>query len=97
MFEGDAGEMRLFVIDQKDIILETVKLAEDKSGDIIIRLYQGTGSTTLCNISTCLPVGRAWETNMLEENKKEIEHDNNNIKLVFRPFEIKTIRLRIKS
>lgn len=96
VFEGDAGEMRLFVIDQKDIILETVKLAEDKSGDIIIRLYQGTGSTTLCNISTCLPVGRAWETNMLEENKKEIEHDNNNIKLVFRPFEVKTIRLRIK-
>lgn len=95
--EGDAGEIRLFDIDQENIILETVKLAEDRSGDVILRLYESTGSTSVCSLRTVLPVDKAWETNMLEEFEKEIEIEKKTVRLFFRPFEIKTLRLRIKS
>lgn len=94
--DGDAGEMRLFSVDRKDVIIETVKLAEDRSGDVILRLYQSTGATTACSLHTALPVEKAWETNMLEETEKEIEVDNRFIRLVFRPFEVKTLRLVTK-
>lgn len=95
--EGDAGEMQIFSVDQKDIILETVKLAEDQSGDIILRLYQSTGATTACNLNTVFAVEKAWETNMLEETDREIDIEQKCIQLNFRPFEIKTVRLKIKS
>lgn len=94
--DGDAGEMRLFSVDRKDVIIETVKLAEDRSGDVILRLYQSTGATTACSLHTALPVEKAWEANMLEETEKEIEVDNRFIRLVFRPFEVKTLRLVTK-
>jgi len=95
--EGDAGEMRLFSIDQKDVILETVKLAEDRSGDVVLRLYQSTGATTVCTLHTALPIDKAWEASMLEEPEKEIEAGEKCIRLMFRPFEIKTVRLVTKS
>ncbi|WP_439709768.1 hypothetical protein [Thermoclostridium stercorarium] len=34
---------------------------------------------------------------MLEEFEKEIEIEKKTVRLFFRPFEIKTLRLRIKS
>ena len=97
IIEGDAGEMRLFSVDQRDIIIETVKLAEDRSEDIILRLYQSTGATTVCNLNTVFPLEKAWETNMLEETEREIDIVQKCIQLNFRPFEIKTVRLKIKS
>ena len=97
IIEGDAGEMRLFSVDQRDIIIETVKLAEDRSEDIILRLYQSTGATTVCNLNTVFPLEKAWETNMLEETEREIDIVQKCIQLIFRPFEIKTVRLKIKS
>lgn len=94
--EGDAGEMQIFNVDQKEIIIETVKLAEDRSGDIILRLYQSTGTRTECNIKTSLTIDRVWETNMLEQIEREIEKNQNIFRLLFKPFEVKTVRIALR-
>jgi alpha-mannosidase len=91
---GDIGQMSVFSVDKNNIIIETVKLAEDHSGDIIIRMYESMKTATVCNLYTALPVSYAAQTDMLENIQKEIPCDETRIPLFFRPFEIKTVRIK---
>lgn len=94
---GSAGEGSLFAIDTPNIILETVKPAEDASGDVIVRLYEAKRMATNCILSTTLPVQEVWATNMLEANEEALPYSDGTIALDFRPFEIKTLRLSARS
>lgn len=88
---GTAG---LFTLDADNIILETVKPAEDGSGDIILRLYEAIRTTTRCVLRTQLPVRKAMETNMLEQPGQPLKVSaDGSMTLDFKPFEIKTIML----
>ncbi|MFZ6026110.1 MAG: alpha-mannosidase [Chloroflexota bacterium] len=90
---GDAGEGSLFVLDAPNIVLETVKLAEDGSGDIILRLYESKRTATRCTLTLGIPVRTALQTDMTEEGGEPLPVGFGNVALDFRPFEIKTIRL----
>jgi alpha-mannosidase len=94
---GDAGEASIFSLDAANIVLETVKMAEDGSEDIIVRLYEAKRNSTRCSLSTKLPVIKAIQTDMLEKNLKELTISHGKIELDFRPFEIKTVRLILES
>jgi alpha-mannosidase len=95
---GDGGgEASLFGVDRANVIIETVKAAEDGSGDVIVRLYEAKRMRTRCTLSTALPVSRAQITNMLEEQGKTVACRRGRIRLSFRPFEIKTVRLRMQA
>jgi alpha-mannosidase len=92
VFSGSAGESSIFQLDAPNIILETVKPAEDGTRDIILRLYESKRSSTKCRLTTSLPIKHAAQTDMLERNMTEISIIKGIIPLEFRPFEIKTIR-----
>lgn len=92
---GEGKEKSFFKITEKNIILDSIKIAEDDSGDLILRLYEARNSSLKCNISTCFSLISVYECNMLEEKVKNIQIvDEHNIVLSFKPFEIKTLRLR---
>lgn len=90
---GDGGSRSLFAVDKENIIIDTVKPAEDGSGKIIVRMYESMRMSTTCRLTTSLPVTEAAQTNMLERNPQTLEMDGNDILLNFRPFEIKTVAL----
>lgn len=92
---GAAGEMSLFSLDAPNVILETVKPAEDGSSDVILRLYESMRTATRCTLTTRLPIKSASQTNMLEEHQADLEYKSGKLRLEFRPFEIKTVRLRL--
>ena len=92
VFSGSAGKSSIFQLDAPNIILETVKPAEDGTRDIILRLYESKRSSTKCRLTTILPIKHATQTDMLERNMTEIPIIKGIIPLEFRPFEIKTIR-----
>jgi alpha-mannosidase len=92
---GAGGKSSIFNIDAANIIIETVKLAEDGSDDIILRLYEAKRNLTHCVLTTTLPVNKASQTDMLERYQSDLLVNKGKIKLDFRPFEIKTIRLSI--
>ena len=93
---GAAGEASLFAIDTPNVIVETVKPAEDGSADVVVRLYESKRMATRCTFSTVLPVARANQTDMLEENEQEeLIVSDGQIALEFRPFEVKTLRLKL--
>jgi alpha-mannosidase len=95
--EGIRETQSLFELDQPNIILETVKPAEDGSHKaIVLRLYEALGAKTRTRLVTSLPIQAAFKTNMLEEALESIEMVDGELNLEFRPFEIKTLKLIAK-
>ena len=91
---GAAGTRSLFRVDAANIIIETVKPAEDGSGDVVVRLYEAKRMATRCTLFTTLPVRAALQTDMLENPQQDLAIADGRIALNFRPFEIKTVRLQ---
>ncbi|MCP4537860.1 MAG: alpha-mannosidase [Chloroflexi bacterium] len=94
---GAADEGSLFSVDAPNVIVETVKPAEDGSGDIVVRLYEAKRTATRCTLSTSLSVAEAFQTNMLENVQTALPCEDGQLTLEFRPFEVKTVRLRTSS
>lgn len=90
---NQVGHKSFLQSDQASVITETIKLAEDGSGDWIIRAYECKGATVSCGFTFDLPVKTAYETNMLEEVTADLPVAEGKLKQDFRPFEVKTIRL----
>ena len=92
---GTADAFSLFDVEKNNVILESVKLAEDGSGDLILRLYESRKAAVQTALSTSLPIAKAWSCTMLEEKEEELMVENYSISLDFRAFEIKTLRLKL--
>lgn len=90
---GSAGERSLFNVDAPNVVIDTVKLAEDGSGDIVVRLYDAQRAATRCTLRTSLPIAAARLTDMLERDDEPVEVRDGAMSLAFRAFEIKTVRL----
>lgn len=72
--------------------------ADEAGGDMILRLYEAGGGTVNCTLSAAYPLESVHETNMLERNPRPLplEETRGSVKLHFRPFEIKTLRLKLQ-
>jgi alpha-mannosidase len=91
---GDGGTRTLFSIDTPNVIIDTVKPAEDGSGDVVVRLYEAKQMATKTAVSTSLPFTSAVLTNMLEEPVADaLKIREGEINLTLKPFEVKTLRL----
>jgi alpha-mannosidase len=88
-----AGEASLLSVDAPNVIVETVKPAEDGNG-VAVRLYEAMRTATRCTLTTSLPASSVEQTNMLEEHECDLSIAGGQIPLEFRPFEIKTLILR---
>lgn len=83
----------LVFCDADEVIIETVKLAEDGSGDLIVRLYESIGSRVNCNLRLNIPFETVSRSSLLEEPLDlEVERENSIISLELRPFQIATLR-----
>lgn len=92
---GYANQASLIAVDAPAIIVETVKPAEDGSGDIIVRMYESKRTSVNCILKTGLPLVAAYQTDMLEQREVDLAVKDFEIELEFRPFEIKTVRLTL--
>ncbi len=91
---GDGGTRSLFTVNAPNIVIETVKPAEDRSTDIVVRLYEAKHMATQATLATTLPVKTACLTDMLEtKTQHPLSITGGLIFLNFRPFEVKTVRL----
>ncbi len=91
---GGALDASYLSMDNDNIIIDTVKLAEDGSGDLIVRLYESKKAAVNATLTAGLADGfKAYDCDMLENKKDELAVCGNKIDLSFRAFEIKTVRL----
>jgi alpha-mannosidase len=78
-----------------NIIIETVKRAEDGDG-IIVRLYESQRKRGPVELRFGRAVDSAWITNLLEENASALSVDQDSIQLNLRPYQILTLRVKFK-
>ncbi|HEX4400189.1 MAG TPA: glycoside hydrolase family 38 C-terminal domain-containing protein [Galbitalea sp.] len=76
------------------VVVETIKLAEDRSGDVIVRLYESTGGRIRTSISWGFATDGIAHTDLLERPLESFDDAGEAIELTFRPFEIRTLRAR---
>jgi alpha-mannosidase len=76
--------------------IEAVKLAEDRSGDVIVRLYESLGRRSTVTVTAGFPAARVTVTDLLERPvdaaARTISTDGGSVELSLRPFEIVTLR-----
>jgi alpha-mannosidase len=74
--------------------VDAVKLADDGSGDLIVRVHEAVGNRTRISLSTPGRISEAWRCNLLEEPHAGEEVGDGIVALTLRPFQIVTLRLR---
>lgn len=82
----------LIAIEQRNIVIETVKQAEDGQG-IIVRFYESQRRRGPVTLTTGFPLRAAWHTNLLEHNEHEVTVHGQQVTLAVHPYEIVTLRL----
>jgi alpha-mannosidase len=78
-----------------NVIIETIKRAEDGDG-IIIRLYESQRKRGPVQIRFGRALDSAWATNLLEGNESALHIDQYSILLNLRPYQIITLRAKFK-
>jgi alpha-mannosidase len=93
-----AGGPALVDTGNPDLVVEAVKLADDRSGDVVVRLYESRGGTARGLLRTGFPVASVQEVDLLEnpyEPARPLAADpDGGLPLELRPFQILTLRLR---
>lgn len=92
---GKPGEsFSLASLNVPNVVLETVKKAEDGDG-VILRMYECENARTPVTLTFNQPFASAESCNCLEEPDGEpVKVDGNKVSFLVKPFEIKTIRIR---
>ena len=92
---GGAPIEPFFTVDSPAIVIEAVKLAEDRSGDVIVRLYEAHGTRARGSLAA----GFAWsdvvETDLLERTVPTAAvtgESDGSVALMVRPFQLVTLR-----
>jgi len=87
--------------DSQAALIEAVKLADDRSGDVIVRLYEPLGARASVTLSASFPVAAVAENNLLEQpydpgtlTVSTATDGTPTIHLALRPFQILTLRLQ---
>jgi alpha-mannosidase len=78
------------------IVVEAVKLAEDRSGDLIVRLYEAQGARAVGAVTFAVPFDRVVETDLLERAVDGVAvtaTTANGVELSLRAFQIVTLRV----
>lgn len=77
--------------------VETVKLAEDRSGDVVVRLYEASGGRQETTLLVDADLEQVSAVDLLERPRPEqalVTHERGRTALTLRPFQILTLRYR---
>ena len=81
----------IFLPDQKNIIVDTIKPADTTQNALLVRVYEAMGKQTDCGFVKHEKIQSVVETDMLEENPAAVDLS----RVRFGPFEIKTFILQL--
>lgn len=85
----------LACVDRENVVIETVKKAED-SEDVIIRLYECFNRRTPVKLDLGFEIAEAGECDLMENPLEPLPHDGNSVCFEIKPYEIKTFRVKAK-
>ncbi|WP_214321780.1 alpha-mannosidase [Nonomuraea sediminis] len=80
----------LVTVDDDAVVITAVKLADDGSGDVVVRLYESRGGRVRARLTPSFPFDGVTECDLLERPRGEAGLD-----LRLRPFQLRTLRFSI--
>jgi alpha-mannosidase len=92
--QGDHGVEPLFTVSNQGLVIEAVKLAEDGSGDVIVRLYESLGERSTGLLTANFAVTGVHTVDLLERpvDAPGVSAGRDSAELVLRPFQLVTLR-----
>jgi alpha-mannosidase len=96
LVKGARAAEPLFVVDNPALVIEAVKLAEDGSGDVVVRLYESLGQRSAGVLTANFPVKDVQATDLLERTTDapgvSTAAAEQSVELSLRPFQLVTLR-----
>ncbi|GAA1364340.1 alpha-mannosidase [Streptomyces beijiangensis] len=93
---GDAEVAPLATVDDDAVAVSAVKLADDGSGDVVVRVYEAAGGRARTTLRLGFPATSVVATDLLERplaDASAYEVEEGTVALKLRPFELVTLRL----
>lgn len=90
---SEADHYSLVHVDAPQIIVETVKGADDGDG-LIVRLYEHERTQQVFDLHAGFPLAEALSCNLLEENEASLAVTEGKVRLRAQPYQIMTLRLK---
>lgn len=86
----------LLSLDNDAVVVASVKLAEDRSGDLVVRLYEAGGGRAAAVMKPGFDYLEVQETDLLERSvlSKAATDSAEGVRLDLRPFQLATLRFR---
>ena len=75
--------------------VDAVKLADDGSGNLIVRLHEAVGDRTPITLRARTRIGAAWRCDLMETPQRGEEVGDGVLVVTLRPFELITLRLSL--
>lgn len=85
----------LFTLSHDNILPDSIKKAEEGE-EIVIRLHEAHGQATKATMDFGVRIEQALECDLLENETGTLKLKKNKLPLKFSPFEIKTLRVRLR-
>ncbi|MGI8416584.1 MAG: glycoside hydrolase family 38 C-terminal domain-containing protein, partial [Nakamurella sp.] len=84
----------LLTVDNPAVVVESVKLADDESGDVVLRVYESRGGRANARVHTDFQPTAVTVVDLLERplGDDQPQLDNRTVALALRPFQIVTLR-----
>ncbi|WP_427016518.1 alpha-mannosidase [Pseudarthrobacter sp. P1] len=95
---GSTAVEPLVSVSNPALVVEAVKLAEDGSGDVIVRLYESLGERSAGRIGANFPVSVVTVVDLLEDPAAVpagVDLGPDHAQLVLRPFQLLTLRFAL--
>ena len=107
MVSGTGTVDPLVTVDNDGVVVESVKLADDTSGDLVVRLYEATGDRAAARVRVSEPVETVTDVDLLERPMPPVDgngpdgdlrsESDGSVSISLRPFQIRTLRFRLRS
>lgn len=86
----------LVTVEGEGVLLDAVKPAEDRSGDLIVRLHEAGGHHAAAAVRLDVPFASAVEVSLLEDAPgPELPVPDGAVRLGLTPFSVRTLRFRL--
>ncbi|MFK4070253.1 alpha-mannosidase [Streptomyces sp. NPDC029674] len=92
---GGSEVAPLVTVDNDAVVVTAVKLADDGSGDVVVRFHEAHGGRARATLTTGFPAGSVTVTDLLERPLAGVaapELAGDAVRVTLRPFELVTLR-----
>jgi len=92
--EGERDVEPLVTVDDDAVVVEAVKLAEDGSGDVVVRLYESRGGRATTRVAARFDHAGVVVTDLLERTTGDVATEAGAAVVRLTPFQVVTLRFR---